>query len=137
MATRNAEGIIDAKLTAAFNAAPKTKQKKALSAFRQALQESTPAKNGVARLSKRETDLFLRINRSLPEDKQRHYDELRVRREDETLTDDEHTELLGLVEEIQEIWIERLQAVHDLAKLRKISPREMMRQLGVDPEKYG
>lgn len=137
MATRNSEIIIDAKLAAAFNAAPKTKQKKALSAFRQALQESEPGRLEVSRLSRKESALFLKINKTLPEDRQQRYQELRQKREDETLTAKEHAELLEFVEELQQIWIERLQAINDLAKLRRVPPREMMRQLGVDPEKYG
>ncbi|MGH9799680.1 MAG: hypothetical protein ACRD82_04885 [Blastocatellia bacterium] len=137
MATRNSVTIIDAKLAAVYHAAPKTKQKKALSAFRQALQESKPAEPEAPRLSRKESELFLKISQTLPADQQQRHQELRQKREDETLTAEEHAELMVFVEEIQQIWIERLQAVHDLAKLRKVSPREMMRQLGVDPEKYG
>lgn len=138
MANRNAETIIDAKLAEAFYAAPKARQKKALSAFRRALQEQKQklTQSTTPRLNRKESALFLKINATLPADKQKRYQELRQKREDETLTAKEHAELMEFVEEIHQIWVERLQAVHELAKLRKVSTREMMRQLGVDPEKY-
>jgi hypothetical protein len=137
MANRTSAIIVDASLAAAYNAAPKTKQKKALSAMRQALRDATAFETKAVRLSKRETELFLKINRALPEDKQQRYDQLTEKRSEETLTSEEHVELLELIEEMEQIWAERLQAIIDLAKLRKTSPQEMMRQLGVDPEKYG
>ncbi|MGH9842789.1 MAG: STAS/SEC14 domain-containing protein [Blastocatellia bacterium] len=126
--------LIDAGLAAAYNSAPKTKQKKALSALRRALQE--PVSSGIPRLSKKETSLFLRINRGLPQEKQQRYDELRQKREDETLTQAEHAELLQFVEEIETIWADRLQAILALAKLRRISPRELMKQLEIEPRSY-
>jgi hypothetical protein len=137
MATRTAVIQVEPDLAEAFNAAPKTRKKQALSAMRQVLRPAGRRKGNVPRLSKKETELFLKINRTLPEDKQQRYDELNEKRFEETLTKREHAELLGLIEELQDIWAERLQAVIDLAKLRKISPREMMKQLGVDPDKYG
>jgi len=137
MSTRSATIIVDATLAEAYNAAPKTRKKQALSAMRQVLRPTKERKAKVPRLSKKETELFLRINRTLPENKQRLYEELTEKRIEETLTKKEHAELLRLIEELEQIWVERLQAIIDLARVRKISPREMMRQLGVDPEKYG
>ncbi len=133
MTTRSATITVDAELAQAYSSAPKTKQKKALSAMRQVLR-AAPVQ--ATRLSKQETELFLKINRTLPPDEQRRYDELRQKREAETLTKAEHAELLRCVEQIQIIWAERLEAVHDLAKLRGISPPEMLKQLGVDPQRY-
>lgn len=137
MATRTASIIVEAELAADYAAASKARRKKALSAMRQALRAVPALKTKALRLSKRETELFLKINRTLPEDKQQRYAELTEKRIEETLTKKEHAELLELIEELQQIWVERWQAVIDLAKLRKVSPQEMMRQLGVDPEKYG
>ncbi len=136
MSSRTAAIMVDAGLAAAYNSAPKTKQKKVLSAMRSILQESKPGKIKVPRLSKKETELFLRINRTLPPEKQERYDELRQKREDETLTESEHAELLKFVDELMTIWTDRLQAVVDLAKLRRISPRELMKQLGIEPRAY-
>jgi hypothetical protein len=55
MANGNATITVDAKLAAAYNAAPKTQQKKALSALRQALRAVPDRKPKAARLSQRET----------------------------------------------------------------------------------
>jgi hypothetical protein len=104
--------------------------------MRSVLRESRPAKPTVPRLSKRETRLFLRINRHLTLEKQQRYDELKQKREDETLTKAEHKELLQFVEEIEDIWADRLRAVIELAKLRGISPRELMKQLEIEPRSY-
>jgi hypothetical protein len=41
------------------------------------------------------------------------------------------------VDELMTVWTDRLQAVVDLAKLRRVSPRELMKQLGIDPRAYG
>jgi len=137
MATRTATIVVEAELAADYAAASKTKRKKALSAMRRALRATPALKTKAPRLSKRETELFLKLNRTLPEDERQRYEELTEKRIEETLTKKERAELLKLIEELQQIWVERWQAVIDLAKLRKISPQEMMRQLGVDPEKYG
>ena len=137
MSTRTATIIVEAELAADYAAASKAKRKKALSAMRQALRSAPTLKAKASRLSKRETELFLRINRTLPEDRQQRYEELTEKSVEETLSKNERAELLKLNEKLQEIWAERWKAVIDLAKLRKISPQEMMRELGVDPEKYG
>lgn len=137
MSSRTAPIIVDASLAAAYNSAPKTKQKKALSAMRSVLHESRTPKPTVPRLSKRETRLFLRINRSLTPEKQERYDELKQKREDETLTKAEHEELMQFVDELEDIWADRLRAIIELAKLRSVSPRELMKQLEIEPRSYG
>jgi hypothetical protein len=136
MANGNATITVDARLAAAYNAAPKTRQKKALSALRQALRAAPDQKTKAARLSKRETELLLRINRTLAPEKQRRYDELKEKREAETLTPAEYKELLRFVAEHQELWAKRLEAVVKLAQLRGVSPPEMLKQLGIDPRRY-
>jgi hypothetical protein len=142
MSSRTAAIIVDADIAQAWESASTAKKKQLQVQIKKWFEVSEQAKKKVPqtrvpRLSKRESELFLKINRTLPEDEQRRYDELMEKRVEETLTKKEHMELLKLIEELQQIWVERWQAVIDLAKLRKISPQEMMRQLGVDPEKYG
>ncbi len=129
MSTRSATIIIDAKLAADYNAAPKTRKKKALSAMRQALRTEKERKAEVPRLSKRETQLFLRINRGLSEEQRRRMEELNEKVEESTITDEEHAELLRLAEVAERISVDRLRAVIDLAKLRKVSPEALMKQL--------
>jgi hypothetical protein len=137
MSTRSAVIQVEPDLAEAFNAAPEPEQERVKTAMRSLLRLVPPAPEKAKRLSKKETGLFLKINRTLPEEKQRRYEELKEKMSEETLTKKEHAELLELIEDLQQIWVERWQAVIDLAKLRKIPPQEMMRQLGVDPKKYG
>ena len=129
MSTRSATIIIDANLAEAYNAAPKTRKKKALSAMRQVLRPAKERKTRVPRLSKIETELFLRINRGLSEEQRRRMEELNEKVEESTITDEEHAELLRLAELAERISVDRLQAVITLAKLRKISPEALMKQL--------
>lgn len=136
MATRNTETIIDAKLAATFHAAPKTKQKKALSAFRQALKEAKLYRSEAPRLSKAETELFLRINQTLPEKQDKRLNELNEKIEESVLTDAEQAELLRIAKRVEKIWVDRLQAVVDLAGLRNVSPEEMIRTLELNSPAY-
>ncbi|MGE0132458.1 MAG: hypothetical protein AB7U82_30615 [Blastocatellales bacterium] len=133
MANRTSAIIVDAGLAEAYNAAPKTEQKKALSAMRGVLRKPKPDRIKDPRLSKKETKLFLRINRTLTPEEQQRYEELTEKRLDETLTKSEHAELGELIKDIERIWVDRLRAITELARLRKISPQEMMRRLEIDP----
>jgi hypothetical protein len=136
MATRSATITVDSSLAAVYNAAPKTQQKQARLAMRRALQTSLTTRPKEPCLSKPETALFLRINRSLTQEQQERYDALRAKREDETLTPAEHVELLQFVEEIETIWVDRLQALLELARLWRLSPQQLMQQLAIDPRSY-
>ena len=136
MTTRKATITVDPSLATVYSAAPKTQQKQAQLAMRRALQASLVPSPKEPRLSKKETALFLRINRHLTPEQQERYDELRAKREDETLTPAEHAELLQFVAEIETLWIDRLQALLALAQLRRLSPRQLMQQLGIDPRSY-
>jgi len=135
MATKQTTITVDAKLTQAYSSASKAKQKQALSAMRQVLR-AVPVPTQSSRLSEQETALFLKINRTLPPAEEQRYSELKHKLEDETLTPAEHAELLRFVEQHQELSVERLEAVLELAKLRGVTTAEMLRQLGVDPDQY-
>jgi hemerythrin-like domain-containing protein len=129
MSTRNGSIIVDATLAEAYNAAPKTRKKQALSAMRQVLRPRKERKVKVPHLSKKETELFLRINRSLSEEQRRRIEELNEKIEESTITEEEHAELLRLVEMAERLSVDRLRAIVALAKLRKMSPEALMRQL--------
>lgn len=73
--------------------------------------------------------MFLRINRGLSEEQRRRVEELNEKVEESTITDEEHAELLRLAELAESISVDRLRAVIDLAKLRKVSPEALMKQL--------
>ncbi|MFN0120732.1 MAG: hypothetical protein ACKV2V_09545 [Blastocatellia bacterium] len=132
MTIKRASIIVEARLAEAYNTAPKTRQRKALSAMRQALRTVPGGKPAAPRLSEKETELFLRINRNLPAEQQLRYDELREKREQETLTPTEHDELRQFVAEVETLWADRLQALTELARLRRIPARELMKQLGIE-----
>jgi len=136
MATKSATITVDANLATADNAAPKIRQKKAQAAMRRVLQASPETRPPVAHLSPQETALFLRINSHLPPEQQSRYDELRLQREAETLTLAEHTELLHYIDVIATLWTNRLQALLDLAQLRRVSPQHLMQQLAITPPVY-
>jgi hypothetical protein len=136
MANGTSAIIVDAGLAAAYNAAPKTKQKEALSAMRSVLREPKPDQIKTPRLSKKETELFLKINRGLSEAQRQRLDELNEKIEDSFLTDEEHAELLRLTGRVEKLWVERLRAIIDLAKLRKMPPEELMRQLEIEHPSY-
>lgn len=132
MANGNATITVDARLAQAYNAAPKATQKKLQAALRQALRQvATPVRESL-RLSKQETELFLRINRTLSEAQQQRYDELTEKRLAGTLTKREDAELEKLIRALERLGADRLQAVIELARLRKVPPEELARQLELD-----
>lgn len=134
MAIRNATITIDARLAEAYNQAPAPRRKKVLLAIKQALQE--PVQTKVPRLSKKETELFLIINQSLPAEQQQRIEALTEKMEFESITDAEQAELLRLTDAMESGQVKRLRAVAELAKVRNVSLGEMMRQLGLEPGRY-
>ena len=125
---------IDAKLAEAYNQAPALGRKKVSLAVKQALRELVEPK--APRLSKKETELFLIINQSLPTDQQKRIEELTEKMEFESITEAEHAELLQLTDAMENAQVKRLKAVAELAKVRNVSLSEMMRQLGLEPGRY-
>jgi hypothetical protein len=88
------------------------------------------------RLSEAESELLLKINRGLPFDLQRRYDELTEKRRAETLTPDEYNELLRLTEQVEKLHVERLGYLCKLADLRQVSLPALMDELGIQPRAY-
>lgn len=140
--------VVEAGLAAAYNSAPQSRQKAARKAMEVALKKALRQEKHKrhreqvrralsVRLSKRESDLLTRINQGLAPDKQGRYIELRQKRENETLVANEESELLEIVEELEDIWADRLQALISLAKLRKTTPRHLMTQLQIEPASNG
>lgn len=86
-------------------------------------------------LSGQETALLEKINRGLSAEQLQRFQYLRERRETEALTDAEYEELLSLIAEIEKLNAERVQYLGELAQLRNIPVRELMRELGLLSEK--
>jgi hypothetical protein len=137
MSIRSAVIQVEPELAEAFNAAPKREQERVKSAMRSLLRLVSPAAQKAQRLSKQETELFLKINRGLSEKQRRRLDELNEKIEESMLTDKEHAELLRLTDRVEKLWVERLRAIIELAKLRKMPPEELMRQLEIELPSYG
>ena len=87
-------------------------------------------------LSKREAELLQLINRGIPAEARQRYDELNDALHAETITDDEHQELLKLIEQVEQSDAERLRNLVELAQLRQLSLDELMDQLGLRQPTY-
>lgn len=97
-----------------------------------ALQAQKKAPN----LSGPETDLLLKINQGLPAEVQNRFDELVAKRQDETLTPDEHQELLDLTNQIEQSDAQRVKYLAELAQLRGTSLTGVMKNLGIHQPTY-
>ena len=79
------------------------------------------AKRRAPHLSRDEAALLQKINQGLPPDVQQRYDTLIEKRQEETLTSDEHQELITMNDQIEEADAERVKDLVTLAQLRKVS----------------
>lgn len=97
------------------------------------------SRRGPSRLGATESELLARINQGFPEDLRGRYAELIARRRDESLTPEEHQELLRLTAETEGLEAERLAALAELARVRGVPLRTLMDDLGIlmPPEDRG
>jgi hypothetical protein len=79
------------------------------------------ARRQVPSLPQAEAELLLKINRGLPFQFQRRYDELIAKRRAESLTLDEVDELVGLTDEVENLQARRIEYLSELARLRRTS----------------
>lgn len=94
-----------------------------------AMQSRAPA--GSTRLSAEETLLLERINRSLPIELSKRTATLIRKRQKNALTEAEHEELLKLTHEAETRDADRAAALLELANLRRMSLRALMKQMGI------
>jgi hypothetical protein len=87
-------------------------------------------------LPKNETELLQQINRGLPADIRQRYDALNAKLHDETITSQEHEELLTLIDRLELEDAERLQRLVALAQIRGVSVDTLMEQLGIRRTTY-
>ncbi len=87
-------------------------------------------------LSQSETALLLQINQGLPIELQRRFDELVAKRQAEVITLDELRELVQITDQIEQRDVQRLAALDDLARLRRMSLSELMDAIGIQPPAY-
>ena len=88
------------------------------------------------RLPDAEADLLQKINQSLSQISWLRYRELLAKRQAETLTPTEQTELIAFSDQIEEANVQRITYVAELAQLRKTTIPTLMRELGLQPVAY-
>lgn len=102
--------------------------------IRQILQ--IKSKRKAAKTQKKEAELLFLINHNFNETEQARFDELIEKRKNYTITDEELEELKALSipnPRDEEIAVERVKALTELATLRNTTVRELMKELDVKP----
>jgi hypothetical protein len=89
------------------------------------------AKRKSSCLSEHESDLLRIINRPAPAELQSRYDELIALRDAEELLPAQHQELLDLTRQAELHNVGRLQALTELASLRKTTLQQLLRDLQI------
>lgn len=95
------------------------------------------AARAAPRLPAEEATLLLKISERPAPELQRRYDRLVERRREESLTPDEHEELLRLSSEMEAFDARRVEALAELARFRGITLRALMQELGLHPSVRG
>ena len=88
-------------------------------------------------ISKRESQLLLRINKPLLSVKaQKQLDLLNTKLQEETIIDSEHKILMALISKREKKGVKRLEALIELAQLKKKSPKDLMIKMGLSTLSY-
>ncbi|MCB0582475.1 MAG: hypothetical protein KDD10_24565 [Phaeodactylibacter sp.] len=87
-------------------------------------------------LEERESELLEMINEGLPAETQERFLELDEKRRAETLTEEEHAELIDITAVMEAKNVQRVKHLSELALLRKVGLRALMEQLGI-PSTHG
>jgi hypothetical protein len=77
------------------------------------------------------------VHRSLSPQTQQRWDELLAKRDDASLSAAEYEELLNLTDEVEDLNVQRMTALSQLAQARGVDLRTMMRQLNLPEPVYG
>ena len=96
------------------------------------LQAAQKARN----LSKSESELLMKINQPVTAATSQRYAELISKRRAETLTSDEYAELLTVGERVEQLETQRMEALAELARLRKTTLTALMKNLGIRTPDY-
>ena len=89
------------------------------------------AKRNAPVLSNKESNLFKKINQGFPDDKWQRLGFLDEKMEQDHLTQEEHEELITLIEEYERFSVLRLKYLGQLAILKGMTLGELMDQLGI------
>lgn len=88
-------------------------------------------------LKKQESELLQRVNLGISAETWERYYRLLEKRDAETLKDEEHKELLALVNQIELANAERMKCLVELARIRQVSLETIMKDLGIGPRQHG
>lgn len=91
------------------------------------------AKQKAPSLPEREAELLMKINRGLPTATQERLNKLIEKRRAETISAKELRELKKLTDRIEKLDAERLELLTELAALRNVPLRKLIKQLGLKP----
>ncbi len=83
-----------------------------------------------------ESELLQKINQGLLPEVQQRFNDLTKKRRAETLTTDEHRELLELIDQIEQNDVQRIEHLAKLAQMRNIPIRTLIQQLGIHSPQY-
>ncbi len=86
-------------------------------------------------LPKKEAKLLLEINKSFDDIVLQRYASLSQLMREDKLSEEEHQELMQLIDEVELADAKRLKAIVELANLRAITVDELMKQLNIHPPK--
>jgi predicted nucleic acid-binding Zn ribbon protein len=81
-----------------------------------------------------EIELLQKINQALSEEIQQKYNELSAKMRSQTITPEEHQDLLKLIDIVEKADGNRLQHLIQLSQLRNTSLTELMEQLQIYPQ---
>src|SRR2546422_7029138 len=95
------------------------------------------ARNKAPNLSEREAELLRAIYRAKRPGFQERFDELNAKRRAFALTQEEHEELLRLVDESEAFTVRRLETLAELAQLRQVALPALMKQIGLKAPAVG
>lgn len=94
------------------------------------------AQRRVSNLTLAETDLLLKINLGLSNETWKRYNDLKTRLHEETISTEEHRELLSLIDDVETDNAKRLGHLVELAGLRGTTLDSLMRSLGIGPHTH-
>jgi hypothetical protein len=102
-------------------------------AMQERLAQTRPRRRHVPRLSPEEARLLSKINLGVSPHEWERYHALVARRKAETLTPDEQAELIALSDRLEEVNVQRIGYLADLARVRYTSLEALIRELGLTP----
>lgn len=90
------------------------------------------------RLKKREAELIKKVkNIDLSLEDQKVYRKLLKKFRAEKIMPEEHKQLTGFIEELEEISLKRLEWLYEISQIRQQPIDEIMKELEIKPKNYG